>query len=112
MLRHCSWNIRNDYPEGKKVVIRLTAVGKYRTSVLAPASVGCSHMGIAVGSISNTGKKILYTGCLPFAGFFLQWENRNVHEMVSFSGTQADIDTLLSILLTRSAYKSQKWSNV
>ncbi len=70
MLRHSSWNIRNGNPEGKKVVIRVTAVGKNRTSVLAPASVARSLMGINMGSIINTGKKNLYTAYPPSAGFF------------------------------------------
>jgi hypothetical protein len=77
---------------------------------MAPASIACSLMGIDIGSISNTGKNPLRR-LSPICRFFLQRENYNVHEMVTFSGTQAGIDTLLSILITRSAYIG-KWSVV
>jgi quercetin dioxygenase-like cupin family protein len=59
---------------------------------------------LTCGASSTLVKKTLYAGYPPSAGFFLPRENYNVHEIISFSGTQTGIDTLLSLLITRSAY--------
>jgi hypothetical protein len=69
MLRRCSWNIRNGNPEGKKVVFRVTALGRYRTSVMMPASIARSRMDFNMGAAS-TREKILIAYCSLSAGFF------------------------------------------
>ena len=54
---------------------------------------------------SSTLVKKTFTPLIPHLQvFFLPRENYNVHEIISFSGTQTGIDTLLFILITLSAY--------
>ena len=57
-----------------------------------------------MGSIINTGKKILYTSYSPSAGFFSKGKTAMYMKCEIPRNTQAGIDTLLSILITLSAY--------